>query len=87
LTLNAASTSSATLTWTANTETDMASYRIYQTTTQGVYGAPIATVPAGTATYTVTGLPLGSTYFFRITAVDSSGNESLPSNEVSKSIF
>ena len=87
LTLNAASTSSATLTWTPNTETDMASYKIYQSTTQGIYGTAIATVPAGTASYTVTGLPLGSTYYFRITAVDSSGNESLPSNEVSKSIF
>jgi hypothetical protein len=44
-------------------------------------------VPAGTTVFTVTGLPLGSTYYFRITAVDSSGNESSPSNEVSKSIF
>jgi fibronectin type III domain protein len=87
LTLNAPSTSSATLTWTANSETDLASYRVYQSTTQGVYGAPVATVPAGTASYTVTGLTLGSTYYFRITAVDSQNNESLPSNEVNKSIF
>jgi chitodextrinase len=60
---------------------------VYQSTTQGVYGTAIATVPAGAASYTATGLAIGTTYYFRITAVDTSGNESLPSNEVSKSIF
>ncbi len=81
------STSSATLTWEANTETDLSSYRVYQSTTPGVYGTAIATVPAGASTHTVTGLAIGSTYYFRITAVDSANNESLPSNEVSKSVF
>jgi hypothetical protein len=56
-------------------------------TTSGVYGAPIATIPAGTVTYTVTGLSTGNTYFFTVTAVDTSNNESVHSNEVSKSIF
>jgi fibronectin type 3 domain-containing protein len=87
LNLNVTSTSSASLTWDPNTETDLASYRVYQSTTQGVYGTPVATVPAGTVTYTATGLTIGTTYYFRITAVDSGGNESLPSNEVSKSVF
>jgi len=87
LTLNAASTSSASLSWDANTDPDLASYRVYESTTPGVYGNAIATVPAGASTYTVTGLTMGSTYYFRITAVDSTGNESLPSNEVSKSVF
>jgi hypothetical protein len=87
LTLNPVSTSSATLTWDPNTETDLSSYRVYQSTTPGVYGAAIATVPLGTSTYTVTGLTVGTTYYFRITAVDSENNESLPSNEVGKSIF
>jgi fibronectin type 3 domain-containing protein len=75
------------LTWTPNTDSDLASYRVYQSTTQGVYGAPIATVPAGTASHTATGLQVGNTYYFRITAVDSASNESQPSNEVNKSIF
>jgi hypothetical protein len=87
LTLNAPSTSSATLSWLPNTETDLASYRVYQSTTPGVYGAPIATVPAGTVTFTAAGLSIGTTYYFTVTAVDSSNNESLHSNEVSKSIF
>ena len=86
LNLNAPSTSSATLTWTPNAEPDLASYRVYRSTTQGVYGPAIATVPAGTAMYTATGLNVATTYFFRITAVDSANNESQPSNEVSKVI-
>jgi hypothetical protein len=32
-------------------------------------------------------LTVGTTYYFRITAVDSGNNESLPSNEVGKSVF
>ena len=87
LTLNATSTSSATLTWNPNTDPDLASYRVYQSTTAGIYGTAIATVPAAGSTYTVPGLTMGATYYFRITAVDSAGNESLPSNEVSKSVF
>jgi fibronectin type 3 domain-containing protein len=75
------------LSWTANSEPDLASYRVYRSNQQGVYGAAIATVPAGTASYTATGLQVGQTYYFRITAVDSGSNESQSSNEVSKSIF
>jgi fibronectin type 3 domain-containing protein len=37
--------------------------------------------------YMATGLQVGNTYYFTITAVDSAGNESPHSNEVSKSIF
>jgi fibronectin type 3 domain-containing protein len=87
LTLNAPATSSAALTWNANTEADLASYRIYLSTTQGVYGAPVATVPAGTTTYSATGLQMNTTYYFVVTAIDSAGNESSPSNEASKNIY
>ena len=86
LILNAPATSSATLTWNPNTEPDLASYRIYRSTQQGVYGAALTTVPAGTVSYTATGLPVGQTYYFTITAVDSSNNESPSSNEVLKPI-
>lgn len=93
---------SATLTWngpTANADapptplTDLAGYRVYQSTTSGTYNAgPVATVAApstggGTATTTVSNLASG-TYYFVVRAYDSSGNESanaLPS-EVSKTI-
>jgi fibronectin type 3 domain-containing protein len=87
LTLNTTATSSATLTWDANAEPDLASYRIYRSNTQGVYGAALATIPAGTLNYLATGLQVGNTYYFTVTAVDTAGNESIRSNEVNRSVF
>jgi hypothetical protein len=87
LTLNAPATSSATLTWNANTESDLAGYKIYRATSSGTYGAPIATLQGNVTSYVATGLQSGTTYFFVVTAYDSAGNESVYSNEVSKSIF
>jgi hypothetical protein len=66
--------------------TDLASYRIYLgTSSPACPGTPFRTVTAPTATPTagqtvstvLTGLTAGTTYFSRITAVDSSGNESV----------
>ena len=79
-------TKSATLTWTANTETDLAGYKVYRSTASGSYGAPIATLGKTTG-YSAGSLSTGTTYFFVITAYDSAGNESSYSNEVSKSIY
>ncbi len=76
---------SASLTWTANTESDLAGYRVYVGTQSGVYAAPI-TVGKVTA-YQLNNLAKNTTYFISITAVDTAGNESLHSAEVSKSIF
>jgi hypothetical protein len=87
LTVSTPATSSTTLTWNANTESDLAGYKIYRATTSGGYGAPIATAPGNITTYIAGGLQSGTTYFFVITAYDSTGNESPRSNEVSKSIF
>ena len=87
LTVNAPMTSSATLLWNAGTESDLAGYKIYRATTSGGYGAPIATVQGNVTTYIAAGLQSGTTYFFVVTAYDSAGNESVSSNEVSKSIF
>lgn len=72
-----------TLAWDANSESDLASYRIYRSTTPGVYGAPVATVLAGIVSYQMGGLQAG-TYYFTVTAVDSAGNESPRSNEISR---
>ena len=87
LTVSTPATSSATLTWNANTDSDLAGYKIYRATTSGGYGAPIATLQGNITTYIAAGLQSGTTYFFVITSYDSAGNESLYSNEVSKSIF
>ncbi|MBS0184052.1 MAG: fibronectin type III domain-containing protein [Nitrospira sp.] len=87
LTMNASSSSSVTLTWNANTERDLAGYRVYRATSSGTYGAPIATIQGNMPNYIATGLQFGTTYFFVVTAFDIAGNESAYSNEVSKSIF
>jgi len=75
---------SLTLDWDANTEPDLAGYKVYRSTTQGVYGTPIASVSAGTTTFTASGLQTGTTYYFVVTAYNTSFSESAHSNEVSK---
>jgi fibronectin type 3 domain-containing protein len=78
----AQSPTSLRLNWNANTETDLAGYRIYRSTTSGIYGAPVATAPANATSFVAAGLKPGVTYFFTITAVDTAGNESVKSNQV-----
>jgi hypothetical protein len=74
----------ATLTWDPNTEADLSGYRVYHGTESGNYSTII---DAGNVTeYTVNGLDDGKTYFFAVTAYDTSGNVSGYSNEVSKLI-
>ncbi|WP_410220952.1 YDG domain-containing protein [Pedobacter sp.] len=69
------------LNWTANTETDLSSYKIYSGTSANPTTL-LATVTKPTVTYTHTGLTNGTTYYYRITAVDQAGNESTYSTEV-----
>jgi fibronectin type 3 domain-containing protein len=72
--------------WTGNTEADLAGYRLYVGTSSGVYGQPIQVSKSAT-NYVVTGLPKGQTYFIAVSAYDTTGNESQKSAEVSKSLF
>jgi hypothetical protein len=63
------------LTWTVNGETDLASYKVFG----GTVANPttlLATVNQPTITYTHAGLSNGTTYYYRIFAVDNVGNES-----------
>jgi hypothetical protein len=63
------------LAWDANTEPDLAGYKIYWGDSEIPPFANAA--DAGNVTsYTVTGLSIGSTYYFAATAYDSAGNES-----------
>ncbi|MGQ0557736.1 MAG: BACON domain-containing protein [Nitrospiraceae bacterium] len=87
LTLNTPASSSVMLTWNANTESDLAGYKVYRANSSGAYGAPIAAIPGNTTSYIVTGLQFNATYFFVVTAYDIAGNESAYSNEVSKSVY
>jgi hypothetical protein len=87
LTVITSAANTASLAWNANTDSDLSGYKVYETTSSGAYGTPIATLPKTTTSYTVTGLHTGTTYFFTITAYDKAGNESLRSSEVSKTIY
>jgi hypothetical protein len=79
----------ATLAWKPNSETDLAGYKVYRSTTPGKYGPQnvIALVQKNVTTYQATGLQFKTTYYFVVTAFDLAGNESGYSNEVSKSIY
>ena len=57
-------------TWLANTEEDLASYRLYQGDTL------VATIPAGTVEWTGSESVTEGTQCFTLTAVDAAGNES-----------
>lgn len=78
-------TGSAGLSWTANTEPDLAGYKVHIGTQPGLYNPPITL--GTTTTYTATNLTSGKTYYFCISALDSAGNESPCSAEVSKPIL
>lgn len=92
----ASATGATTLTWTANTEPDLAGYKVYIGTASGTFGSLAGmTNPIGAAvlspistgkgtTFQVMNLPVGQTYYFSVTAVDTSNNESGFSNEASR---
>jgi len=71
-----------TLKWSKNSESDFAKYIIYG----GTSASPTAKVDSATSvsdtTKTISDLTNGTTYYYRITAVDSAGNESGYSDEV-----
>ncbi len=68
------------VTWNANTEEDLAGYRLYVGQASGQYGAP---VDVGNVTGHVMEITpeYGATYYFALTAYDTSGNESGYSDE------
>lgn len=72
------------MSWNANTDNDLAGYRVYYGTASGSYPHSL---DAGNATTVEIGdLSADTTYYFIVTAYDTSGNESEPSDEVSVSI-
>ena len=68
------------VTWNANTEEDLAGYRLYVGQASGQYGEP---VDVGNVTGHVMEITPqhGATYYFALTAYDTSGNESGYSDE------
>jgi Fibronectin type III domain len=70
----------ALLTWSPSPSDDVAGYQVYYGTASGVYTTVIDVGPTTSAS--VGGLRKGRTYWFAVTAYDTSDNESEYSNEV-----
>jgi hypothetical protein len=71
------------LAWDASTSPNIIGYKIYRGTASGSYDSPI--LIGNQTSYTVTGLT-AATYYFSVTAVNASGEESGFSNEVTTTI-
>ncbi len=70
-----------TLAWDPNPEPDLAGYRLYGGTESG--GERLLTDVGNKTTAVVTNLVMGVTNYFYVTAYNTSGVESIPSNEIS----
>ena len=74
----------ASLQWTGSSSKNVAGYKVYRAEANGSWpSTPLATVSSATLVYTDTGLTNGSTYTYRVTAYESAGNQSSPSNQAS----
>jgi hypothetical protein len=73
--------SSLHVTWNANTDLDLAGYRVYYGTQSNIYGTPVPIV--GATGYDIPNVQAGSTYYVAVSAYDSSNNESVKSTEQS----
>ena len=90
--VQAVANGSATLSWlppTTNTDgsplTNLAGFKIYWGTVSGNYSSSTTVMNAGLTAYVVTNLT-PNTYYFTVTALNSTGTESVFSNVVSKTI-
>jgi len=68
------------LNWPDSVESDLASYHVYRSTSAGSYGTPLANVTS--SNYTDTNVNVGTTYYYTVTALDDTAQESASSNEV-----
>lgn len=71
------------LDWSDNAEPDLAGYNVYRATTNGGPYAQVNGALLTASAFADGGVVNGTTYFYVVTAVDTSANESADSNEVS----
>ncbi len=69
------------LAWTANTEQDLAGYNVYRSDSSGGNYVRLNASLVTTSAYTDANLTADTTFFYVVTAVDSSNNESAMSGE------
>ena len=69
------------LNWDDNSEPDLSHYNLYRAQTTGGPYQQVNTEPVLASQFVDSGLTPGVTYFYVVTAVDGSGNESAHSNE------
>jgi hypothetical protein len=82
----------ASLNWTAPTTNadgspllDLAGFRVYYGTTTGVYTSSVTVPGPASTSYSLSGMAAGD-YYMAVTAYDTSGNESIKSEEVPKTV-
>ena len=71
------------LSWAINSETDVAGYNVYRSEVQGELGTRVNSELLPTPAFRDMSSLAGHAYFYTVTAVDRSGNESPPSAAVS----
>ncbi len=71
------------LDWSSNAEPDLAGYHVYRATQNGGPYSVITTSPLLASAYNDTSVSNGTTYYYVVTALDTSGNESADSTQVS----
>jgi hypothetical protein len=74
------------LSWSINVEPDLAGYRVYRSEQESDKGKLVTSDLLLSPAYRDTSVALGHTYWYRVTAVDRSGNESAPSPPVAADV-
>lgn len=80
---HAQSSHTVALNWTQSTSSGVTANKVYRSTTSGAQGAAIFTSASPVTTYTDGPLTNGTTYYYCVSALVGSNNESPCSNQVS----
>jgi len=78
------SSSQLDVSWAVNVEPDLNHYKVYRSTSSGFMPSATNLIASpATNSYSDTGLTSSTTYYYRVSAVDTAGNEGAPSSEAS----